>query len=183
MVEVRIHCRGGQGGVTAARIIGLAAVREGKHALAFPSFTVERRGAPVMAFLRISENEILDRSFIYNPDYVLVFDRGLLTHPSVKVGVRESTLFLVNAKSPSEAEAIEANRLVVVDALGIALEILGIPIVNTAMCGAFAAASRLIGMEALAKAIREFLPAKVADKNVEAALKAYREVEAHGKNE
>ncbi|MHC1564526.1 MAG: 2-oxoacid:acceptor oxidoreductase family protein [Candidatus Hecatellaceae archaeon] len=183
MVEVRIHCRGGQGGVTAARIIGLASVREGKHALAFPSFTVERRGAPVMAFLRISENEILDRSFIYNPDYVLVFDSGLLTHPSVKVGVRESTLFLVNAKSRDEAEAIGVSRLVVVDALSIALEVLEVPIVNTAMCGAFAAASRLIGMEALAKAIREFLPARVADKNVEAALKAYREVEAYGKNE
>ncbi|HID18870.1 TPA: pyruvate ferredoxin oxidoreductase [Candidatus Bathyarchaeota archaeon] len=182
MVEVRIHCRGGQGGVTAARIIGLAAVKEGKHALAFPSFTVERRGAPIMAFIRISENEIFDRSFIYNPDYVLIFDPGLLTHPSVKMGVREDTFFLVNAKSLKEATALEAKRLATVDASSIALEVLGVPIVNTAMCGAFAAASRLIGMETLTEAIKEFLPVKVANKNIEAALKAYREVKTYGKN-
>jgi pyruvate ferredoxin oxidoreductase gamma subunit len=182
MVEVRIHCRGGQGGVTAARIIGLAAVKEGKHALAFPSFTVERRGAPIMAFIRISENEIFDRSFIYNPDYVLIFDPGLLTHPSVKMGVREDTFFLVNAKSLKEATALEAKRLAMVDASSIALEVLGVPIVNTAMCGAFAAASRLVGIEALTEAIKEFLPVKVANKNIEAALKAYREVKTYGKN-
>lgn len=179
MVEVRIHCRGGQGGVTAARILGLAALREGKHAIAFPSFTVERRGAPIMAFVRISETEIFDRSFIYNPDYVLIFDPGLINHPTVKMGVREDTLFIVNAKSLEEVSLLGARRIALVDASTIALKVLGVPIVNTAMCGAFAAASRLLSFNALEKAVREFLPVKIADENVKAALKAYREVKVY----
>ncbi|RLF16251.1 MAG: hypothetical protein DRJ97_01460 [Thermoprotei archaeon] len=176
MVEVRIHCRGGQGGVTAARIIGLAAVKEGRRAIAFPSFTVERRGAPVMAFVRISEGEVLDRSFIYNPDYVLIFDPKLIPHPSVKVGVKEDTSFLVNAKSKEEAGPLGARRLAVIDATKIAMELLGAPIVNTAMCGAFASFTGLIGLKALEEAIREVLPPRIADRNVEAAMRAYEEV-------
>ena len=182
MTEIRIHCRGGQGGVTAARILGLAAVREGKHALAFPSFTVERRGAPIMAFVRISEEEILDRSFIYNPDYVLIFDPGLLNHPSVRVGVREETFFLVNASSREQAASLGVKKLAFVNASAIAHQVLGVPIVNTAMCGAFAAASKLLSFEALEKAIREFLPSKIAGKNVEAAFRAYQEVKFIGEN-
>jgi len=177
LVEVRIHCRGGQGGVTAARIIGLAAVREGRRAIAFPSFTVERRGAPVEAFIRVGDGEILDRSFIYRPDYVLVFDPKLVSHPSVLVGVSESTRFVVNTRSPSEAaEALKAREVAWVDASKIALELLRAPIVNTAMCGAFVAYSKLVGVEALEEAIKEVLPPKIADANVEAALRAYREV-------
>ncbi len=163
--------------MTAARIIGLAAVKEGRRAIAFPSFTVERRGAPVMAFVRIGEGEVTDRSFIYSPDYVLIFDPKLITHPSVKVGVKEDTCFLVNAKSKEEAAPLGAKRLALVDALNIAMELLGAPIVNTAMCGAFAAFSKLIGVEALEAAIMEVLPSKIAPRNVEAALRAYKEVE------
>jgi len=177
LVEVRIHCRGGQGGVTAARIIGLAAVKEGRRAIAFPSFTVERRGAPVEAFVRVSDGDVLDRSFIYRPEYVLVFDPKLVSHPSVSVGVSESTRFIINTRSPSEAAgALRAKEVAWIDASKIALELLKAPIVNTAMCGAFAAYSKLIGVEALEEAIKEVLPPKIASANVEAALKAYGEV-------
>ena len=176
-MEVRIHCRGGQGGVTAARIIGLAAVKEGRRAIAFPSFTVERRGAPVQAFVRISEGEVLDRSFIYHPDYVLIFDPRLVNHPSVPIGVGESTKFLVNTRSPSEAAgALKAREVAWVDALKIALDLLKAPIVNTAMCGAFAAYSKLIEAGSLEEAIKEVLPPRIVDVNVQAALKAYEEV-------
>jgi len=178
VVEVRIHCRGGQGGVTAARIIGLAAVKEGLRAIAFPSFTVERRGAPVTAFVRISESDVLDRSFIYSPDYVLIFDSKLIAQPSVKAGVKEGTAFLVNARSRAEVEALGARRLGVVDASRIAMELLGAPIVSSAMCGAFASFTGLLRLGSIEEAIREVLPPAVADRNVEAAVRAYREVES-----
>ncbi len=176
MVEVRIHCRGGQGGVTAARIIGLAAILEGKHAIAFPSFTVERRGAPIMAFVRIGDSQILDRSMVYSPDYVLIFDRSLLQNPVVTMGARKETIFLANATS-GEAKNLGARRIAVVNALRIALDVLGVPIVNTAMCGAFAAVSRLFTLESLKRAIAEFLPSRIVEANVKAAAKAYEEVE------
>ncbi|MEM4700055.1 MAG: 2-oxoacid:acceptor oxidoreductase family protein [Candidatus Nezhaarchaeales archaeon] len=177
-MEVRIHCLGGQGGVTAARIIGLAAVKDGRAAVAFPSFTVERRGAPVQAFVRVGEGgEIFDRSFVYRPDYVLIFDPKLVNSPAVLAGASESTKFLVNTRSPaSAAKALRVRELAWVDALRLSLEVLKAPIVNTAMCGAFAAYSKLISARALEEAIREVLPPRLASANVEAALRAYGEV-------
>lgn len=175
-VEVRIHCRGGQGGVTAARIIGLAAIKRRMKAIAFPSFTVERRGAPVSAFIRILEGELLDRSFIYHPDYVLVLDCGLSSHPIIREGSKDTTFFLVNARSMEDVPSLKGKRLATVDALKIAMEVLKVPIVNTAMCGAFAAVYKTIDIDAVKLAIEETLPTELAKQNVEAALRAYEEV-------
>lgn len=175
MVEVRIHCKGGQGGVTAARIIGSAATKEGRHAIAFPAFTVERRGAPVMAFVRISDDPILDRSFVYNPDYVLVFDPALLTSPAIMVGVKDSTCFIVN----SEAKPVlpkPVGSLVWLNATKAALEVLGVPIVNTIMCGAFAAVSKLVSLESVKEVIGEVFPKHLVDKNIEAVVRGYRSI-------
>jgi len=175
LIEVRIHCKGGQGGVTAARILGLAAVKEGKHAIAFPAFTVERRGAPIMAFVRISNEPILNRSFIYNPDYVLVFDPALLTSQAVMVGVKGDTCFIVNSKvKPSLPKPVKSVAWL--DADKVALEVLKAPIVNTVMCGAFAAISKLLSLKSVEEAVSEILPKHLIDVNVKAVVRGYQSV-------
>ena len=95
-IEVRFHGRGGQGAVIASEILAKAAIREGLYASAFPSFGVERRGAPVSAFCRISDKEIRTHASIYEPDYVVVLDQGLIKLTNVLQGMKEDGTEIVN---------------------------------------------------------------------------------------
>lgn len=176
MIEIRWHGRGGQGSFTAARILGSAAsVHGGKHAMAFPSFGPERRGAPVLGFTKISENKITDRSEVLSPDYVIVLDESLWG-PAVTKGLKEDSVVIVNTREPEKYKSRISQKLVAVDATTLALEVLGLPITNTAMMGAFLAVSSEVSLDDAKRAIADNLKPKVAEKNQVLIEKVYRMV-------
>ena len=166
MKEVRWHGRGGQGGFTASRLLGIAAgMFQDKHALAFPSFGPERRGAPVLAFTKIDEQKIHDRSEVITCDYVVVMDETLIT-PTIVNGVKDSAVFVINSNNPDKYEILKKYRVVAVDATGIAMELLGRPITNTAMYGALVAVSGLVSLEAAVESIRHEMKPALVEKNI-----------------
>ena len=173
MIEIRFHGRGGQGAVTAAEILAKAAFEDGKYSQAFPFFGVERRGAPVMAFTRIDDKPIRRRYQVYNPDYVLVLDEGLLNVVDVFSGIKDGGVVLLNTAGTFSSEKAEVYTI---DATGIALEKLGRPIVNTVMLGAFAGATGIVGIDSLIKIIQETFPGAIGEKNSEAAEVAYEKM-------
>jgi pyruvate ferredoxin oxidoreductase gamma subunit len=175
MKEIRWHGRGGQGGFTASRLLGIAAgMFQDKHALAFPSFGPERRGAPVLAFTKIDDKKIHDRSEVITCDYVVVMDETLINQSIVK-GVRENAVFVINSKNPEKHEILKNYKIVAVDATGIALDILGKPITNTAMYGALVAVSGLVSLESAVNSIRHEMKPALIDKNIEIVNKAFEE--------
>lgn len=172
MVEIRWHGRGGQGAFTAARLLGCAvAIHDGKYALAFPSFGPERRGAPVLAFTKIDEEPIIDRSDVTECDYALVLDDTLFGDP-VKAGLRPGATVIINTvKDKSEFE-IEDAKVICFDATGLALEILGRDITNVPLVGALVAATGITTVEACQGAIDEQLAPRIREKNKKLLVKA-----------
>ncbi|KKH97516.1 pyruvate ferredoxin oxidoreductase [Methanosarcina sp. 1.H.T.1A.1] len=174
MKEIRIHGRGGQGSVTAAEMISIAAFEDGKFSQAFPAFGVERRGAPVQAFTRISDSPIRLRSQIYAPDYVIVQDATLLETVDVASGIKDDGVIIVNTTEKPESLKLDTKaRVMTVDATKVAMDIIGLPIVNTVLLGAFAGATGEINVESIKKAVRDRFSGKVAEKNAQAIQKAY----------
>lgn len=176
MLQIRWHGRGGQGVVTAARLLGrAAAIYEGRYAQSFPSFGTERRGAPVMAFTRLADHPLRDRSQIYEPDCVVVLDGTLWGSVDVLQGLRPGGVILLNISSlPLKLSLPEGVALYRVDATGLAREILGLPIVNTAMVGALAGLTGWVSWEAVKKAIGDILPAHLVEKNWRVAEASFR---------
>jgi 2-oxoacid:acceptor oxidoreductase gamma subunit (pyruvate/2-ketoisovalerate family) len=180
MIEIRTHGRGGQGAVIASEILAEAFFREKKFVQAFPAFGVERRGAPVVSFTRVSDGEIRERCEIYEPDHLIVLDPVLLDTVNVTAGLKEGGWIVVNTnRDLSGTEALSKFRLATVDANRIALKFgLGsrsAPIVNTAIVGAFAGATKLVGLEAVLDAVEEFVPLR-KENNRKAAEEAYHAV-------
>src|SRR5512136_2456776 len=128
--ELRIHGRGGQGSVTAAELIAVAAFEGGVYSQAFPAFGVERRGAPVQAFVRFSDSRIRLRSQVYEPDYIIVQDSTLIRDVNVFHGVKPGGIVLVNSGKKVDADVPAGVRMITIDATSIALEVLGLPITN-----------------------------------------------------
>ena len=185
MLQVRIHGRGGQGVVTAAEMLSVAAFEQGRHAQAFPSFGSERTGAPVVAFCRIDEREIRLREPILAPDVLIVQDPTLLHQVDVFQGLQPDGYVLINSKRNFDELGLDAitqrfrrERLITVPASEIALKHLGRPLPNAVLLGGFAALSGLVTLEAVAHAIAEKFSGKVADGNVAAATEAYAFVQA-----
>ncbi|HJJ98737.1 MAG TPA: pyruvate ferredoxin oxidoreductase subunit gamma [Methanocorpusculum sp.] len=176
MKELRIHGRGGQGSVTAAELIATAAFAGGVHAQAFPAFGVERRGAPVQAFVRFSNEKIRLRSQVYEPDYIIVQDSTLIRDVNVFAGVSGRGIVIINTEKKGEYNIPACARLIVIDATQIALEEIGVPLTNTTLMGAFAAASGEITLDALKSAIEERFHGKLAETNFAAAKRAYNMV-------
>ncbi|MBL7126757.1 MAG: 2-oxoacid:acceptor oxidoreductase family protein [Dehalococcoidales bacterium] len=177
--EVRWHGRGGQGAVLGASMLGSAvALYEGKHAVSFPSFGAERRGAPVQAFTRISDHAIRTRSQIYHPTIIIVLDDTLLDVVNITDGARDGANILVNTRKSADKLAGIPHSLNVttVDATAIAREHIGVAIVNTAMLGALAGATDIVSLDSIKKAIAGTLPEKIVDRNIAAAEAAYQEV-------
>lgn len=174
MTEIRIHGRGGQGSVTMAELIAEAGFYGGQETQAFPNYGVERRGAPVTAFVRLSDKFIRLRSQIYQPDYIIIQDASLLAGIDVFAGAKVGTVALINTKkSVSDFKVPQGVRLKTIDASGLALEVIGRPIVNTILLGAFAGLIGSIKMSAVAKAIKERFSGELADKNIIAAKKGF----------
>lgn len=178
LVEIRWHGRGGQGAVTSAGLVAEAAINEGKFAQAFPSFGPERRGAPVLAFVRISSKEpIRVRAEIEEPDIVVVLDPSLLRIVNVTSGLNESGMLIINTKKSFhdiESEFKVKQKLATIDATKIARELLGVPIVNTAMIGALIKATGVVKLESLLEPLRHRF-GHLAERNINAMKKAYEE--------
>jgi pyruvate ferredoxin oxidoreductase gamma subunit len=178
MIEIRWHGRGGQGAVTSAEILAEAAISEDKFAQAFPSFGPERRGAPVLAFVRISPNQpIRIRSSITEPDVVVVLDPGLLRIVNVTSGLKPGGIVIVNTTKTAAQIRLEFNitaTLGTVTATKIATELLGVPIVNTTMIGAVLKATEAVKMESLSKPIMERF-GRNGEKNIQSMKRAYAE--------
>jgi pyruvate ferredoxin oxidoreductase gamma subunit len=147
MIEIRFHGRGGQGAVTSAELTALAAIEQGKYAQAFPSFGPERRGAPVMAFVRVSDEPIRTREKIYEPDIVVVLDPTLLDIVNVGAGLKDNGIVVLNTTKSAEEVRKRSGisaKLALVDASRIAMETMGIPITNTTLLGAMLKATDLL---------------------------------------
>lgn len=162
--------------VTAADILATAFVLEGKYAASFPMFGFERRGAPVAAFVRFDSQPIRERTQIYNPHCLIVVDSSLLRSPSVFVGLREGGILVLNAPHPPSIAQQKLSRLGVVDATGIALKEIGVPITNSCIVGAFAAATGWMSLEALLASLEEFFKGATLEKNRRCAQRGYQEV-------
>ncbi|MGZ5890992.1 MAG: 2-oxoacid:acceptor oxidoreductase family protein [Caldimonas sp.] len=183
MLQIRIHGRGGQGVVTAAELLSIAAFEQGRHAQAFPSFGSERTGAPVVAFCRIDDKEIRLREPILTPDVLIVQDPTLLHQVDVFQGLVADGYVLINTRRSFNelglaeiATRFRHERLITVPATEIALKHLGRPLPNAVMLGGFAALSGLIRLDAVAHAIRAKFAGKVAEANVAAATEAFEYV-------
>jgi pyruvate ferredoxin oxidoreductase gamma subunit len=177
LLEVRWHGRGGMGAVTSAELVARAAISEGKYAQSFPSFGPERRGAPVVAFLRISDEFIRTRTAVHEPDVVVVLDPGLLRAVDVTSGLKAHGTIIVNSrKSPAELKADFGYKwpVATVNATGIAAEAIGLPITNTAMIGALLKATEAVKADSLIEQLQERFGAR-AKGNIEAMNRAYQE--------
>jgi len=182
MVEIRFHGRGGQGAVTSAELTALAAIEQGKFGQAFPSFGPERRGAPVMAFVRVSETPIRTREKVYQPDIVVVLDPTLLKLVNVEAGLKEGGIIVLNSAKSAEQIRKETGikaRLAIVDASKIAMETMRVPITNTTMLGAILKATGLLPIDALNAPI-EHRFGGIAQKNINACTRAYEETTVEG---
>jgi pyruvate ferredoxin oxidoreductase gamma subunit len=180
MFQVRIHGRGGQGVVTAAELLSVAAFLEGRHAQAFPSFGSERTGAPVVAFCRIDDQPIRLREPIMAPDALIIQDPTLLHQVDVFGGLAPDGYILINTSRTFEelglgdfVSGFDRKHLCTVPATELALKHIGRAVPNAALLAGFAAVSGRISLESVNAAIREKFPAKVAEGNVAAANAAY----------
>ena len=178
LIEIRWHGRGGQGAVTSAELVAKAAINEGKYAQAFPSFGPERRGAPVLAFVRISSKQpIKIRSEIAQPDVVVVLDPGLLRIVNVTSGLKENGVLIINTRSSIqdiESEFGAKWQLAIIDATKIARELLGVPITNTTMVGALIRATGVVKLESLFEPLKQRFE-RLAERNINAMKRAYEE--------
>jgi pyruvate ferredoxin oxidoreductase gamma subunit len=190
MFQVRIHGRGGQGVVSAAEILSVAAFDEGRYAQAFPSFGSERMGAPVMAFCRIDDKEIRLREPVMQPDALIIQDPTLLHQVDLFSGLVPSGYILINSTRSFEELGIgdfvhrfPAGHTCSIAATDLAMKHVGRALPNAALLGAFAAITCQLQFDSVAKAIREKFPGKVGEANVAAARAAYDIVAASHRQE
>ena len=181
MFQIRLHGRGGQGVVTGAEMLSVAAFLQGRHAQAFPSFGSERTGAPVVAFCRIDDKEIRLREPILAPDALIIQDPTLLHQVEVFSGLkpRDGYILINTTRSFDELgigefiAGFRPERLCTVPATELAVKHVGRPLPNAALLGGFAAVTGLISLDSVAAAIRDKFPGRVAEGNVAAATAAY----------
>ena len=180
MFQIRIHGRGGQGVVTGAEMLSIAAFLEGRHAQAFPSFGSERMGAPVMAFCRIDDKEIRLREPVLNPDALIIQDPTLLHQVDLFNGVVSRGYVLINSTRSYDdlglggfARGMQRYRMHTLAATELALKHVGRAVPNVPLLGAFAAVSGLITLPSVVSAIRHKFKGAVAEKNIAAATEAF----------
>ena len=177
MKEVRIHGRGGQGSLVLAQFMAIAASEDGKYGQAFPFLGGggERRGKAIMAFFRLNDEPIRLRSRVSEPDYVIVQDATILNELDVTEGLKEGGMILVNTdKTETELGLKGSFRVVAFSAEDIARRILGRPIMNTAILGAFAAITKEISLDAALKAVRSKFPGELGEKNAQVVQESYK---------
>ena len=178
MIQIRIHGRGGQGVVTAAELITIAAFKSGLQAQAFPSFGVERTGAPVESYVRLDDQPIILREQIYQPNVLIIQDVSLLDSVDITKGADKKTIIIINTAKTKENLKINLPKanIYTIDATKIALEIIGKNIVNTVILGAFAKITGLVDLSSLKQAIQEKFSSRpyLIEKNIKAIKQAYK---------
>jgi 2-oxoacid:acceptor oxidoreductase gamma subunit (pyruvate/2-ketoisovalerate family) len=177
VLEIRWHGRGGLGAVTSAELVARAAISEGRYAQSFPSFGPERRGAPVLAFLRISDESIKVRTVIQEPDIVVVLDPTLLHAVDITSGLKKNGKIIVNSRKPPAELKSEFGfkwPVAAVNATKIAGETIGVPITNTAMIGALLKVTEAVKMDSMVEQLQERFGGKAMG-NIEAMKRAYKE--------
>ena len=178
MIEVRFHGRGGQGAVTASRILANAFVRIGKYGASFPMFGFERRGAPVTAFGRFSDTPVREKTQIYNPDILVVLDPAQRQSPPVFKGLAvEGVMVLNDDEKPLEHLDKNLVKVGIVDADKIAIEEIGFAMPNTCIIGAFAATTGLIELEPVLESLGDYFDGKKLEANIRCAKRGFKEVE------
>lgn len=178
MFQVRIHGRGGQGVVTAAEMLSIAAFLEGKYAQAFPSFGSERMGAPVVSFCRISDKEIRLREPISNPNAVIIQDKSVIKPANAFNGIIDGGFVLINSTEDEAKEHKDLKNVSIkcIGATEIALQHIGKPLPNAILLGSFAALTKAIKIESVIEAIKTKFSGAVAEKNIAATMVAYEKV-------
>ncbi|MFA5247751.1 MAG: 2-oxoacid:acceptor oxidoreductase family protein [Patescibacteria group bacterium] len=186
MIQIRLHGRGGQGVVTAAELIAIAAYEDGKQAQAFPSFGVERTGAPIQAFARIDDKPIRTREQVYRPDILIILDSTLLGM-NLAADCEKNIMVIVNTSQPikdlkmtfgKEKKPIPEKNIFAADASKIAIEILGRNLANTTILGLLAKTGNTISIDGLKKAIKTKFEEKgkeIVNKNIQAIEKIYKQ--------
>ena len=177
MYEIRFHGRGGQGAVVASTVLASAFFKEGKFVQAFPNFGAERRGAPVVAFTRVSDVKIRERFGIYEPDCLIILDSSLTRRKGIAQGLKEGQWIIINSdKKPEDYQFLGPYRVATLDANSIAVKFglgnISVPIVNTTILGAFAKATQTVKIDSIMEAVRENVPSK-PENNAKAALEAF----------
>jgi 2-oxoacid:acceptor oxidoreductase gamma subunit (pyruvate/2-ketoisovalerate family) len=177
MIEIRFHGRGGQGTVVASKILADAIAKEGNWVQAYPEFGVERRGSPVVAFIRIDDKQIYDKSRIYTPDHIVVVDPTLVEAVDITVGLKPGGTIIINSdRAPADFPFSDRFKVRTIDATQIAVKhklgSLAAPIVNTAIVGAVVKILGLTRLDSLTQAIRDGISIKPED-NVKAAEEAF----------
>lgn len=181
-MELRFHGRGGQGAVTSAEMIALAAIEEGKFAQGLPSFGPERRGAPVTAFARVDDQPVRLRSKVYQPDVAVVLDASLLKILDPSQGLKAGGLLIINSNRPLaqiRSQFQNGIRLALVDADRIAREELGLPITNTTMLGALVRGTGIVHLDSLVPPFTARF-GRGAERNLKALRRAYNETILEG---
>jgi pyruvate ferredoxin oxidoreductase gamma subunit len=174
MKEIRIHARAGQGAITTAALLGYAYFLKGRYPYAFPHFGAARMGAPMNAFVRVDTKPVRLRSQIYEPDYVLVMDATLLRGFNCFAGLKEDGVAIINEKEGADPPKVKTKQKVfVVPATDIAMKTIGRPLGNTALIGAFAAATGELNLDTLLEVIKKRFTGKSQQGNIEAVKQGY----------
>ena len=175
MREIRIHARAGQGAITTASLLGYAYFLKGMYPYAFPSFGAARMGAPMNAFVRVDSSPIRLRSQIYEPNYLLIVDHTLMRGFNCFSGLKDDGIAIINAKEDAlDAPKVKAKqKIFVVPANEIALKHIGRPLGNTAMLGAFCAATKELSLDDLNAAIKHRFTQKLQEANIKAAKEGF----------
>ena len=178
MKEIRFHGRGGQGAVLAARMLAVAFVAEGKCVASFPMYGFERRGAPVVAFTRLDDKPIREKTQIYNPDCLVVIDPGLMNLPTLFSGLKPEGILILNSPRPLENQPNENLRLAgVVNATQIAVEEIGRDIPNTCLLGALAATTGWLDLKSILSALGEYFSGDLLQRNILSTERGFHGVE------
>lgn len=176
MKEIRIHGRGGQGAVTAARMLASAFVLEGKYVASFPMYGFERRGAPVQAFTRLDDKPIREKTQVYYPDCMIVIDPTLLKLASLFSGLKPDGVLIINGPGFNKRDDTNMMLAGVVDATKIAVEEIGRDIPNTCLLGAFAAATQWVTLDSIIQCLSDYLSGDMLQGNIRSCRRGFQEV-------
>jgi len=175
--EIRIHGRGGQGAVTAARMLASAFVNEGKFVASFPMYGFERRGAPVQAFTRVDDKPIREKTQVYTPDCMVVIDPTLLKISTLFSGIKPGGILIANSSKVFDT-ALDKNLKTagIVNATQIAVDEIGRDIPNTCLLGAFAAVTEWLKLESILGSLKDYLSGDMLQRNIRSCERGFREV-------
>lgn len=179
MKEIRIHGRGGQGGVMIVRMLAAAIVLEGKWASGFPSFGMERRGAPIIAFARFDDKRIWEKCRVYNPDCLVVIDSSLISSPMLFDGISPDCTLVLNTHDRVKKQLHKNIRVLgAVDATKIGLEEVGMAVTNTPMLGAFASTTGWVKLDSLLSVLGDYFTGDKLEQNKKCVERGFKEAES-----